>query len=890
MTQSIAAEACLDEDALLALARGALADAPQAEAHLASCATCSALLAAIVRSAATARGWDTLAGSQLGPYRIDAQIGAGGMGAVYRAWDPRLSRAIAIKVLHADDEQRAERLAAEARAAAAIAHRAVVGIHDVGVADGIHYVAMELVEGESLRSVLDREPPTIDRARTLAIELADGLAAAHARGVIHRDLKPENLVLAPGGLKILDFGLAKVVDAVRLDHTEPGTVQGTAGYMAPEQARGEPADARADIFAVGAITYELATGRRAFPGATHADRLSAALRDTPPLDDLGELAPVVARCLAKEPRDRFQSAADLAWALRALAPLDAPVRRPPTRRTVVAGLGAGVVAGLGGFWLGRRSRGRVPTLPAPRLLTHQTGRVFTARFSHDRSRAVFGAAWELEPVKLHVIDFATGETVVPDLPSADLLAVSRSGELAISLGIQFADHQSLRGELATLPLAGGVPRRLAPGIQDADFLPEDPNERSVHRQADQLPAGALVVTRATADGFRIELPIGTVLVEEPGWITHVRVSPDNRSVAYLSHPQVNDDGGALVVVDIATRAKRVITDDWGSLAGLAWDPDGERLWFTATREGLASTLHRVTLAGEVTPIPGPTANRLRLHDIALDGDERRILGTLDAWRLRANAGGRDRSLSEVSFVCDLSPDGEQVLIGELGAPSASIGAYLASYTTGRRLRLGPGFPIAISPSGQHVAVNVREPKRLVVYSTSSGEAPSLAAPGFVTFARWIDERSLVALFAGRLWRLAVGAEPLALTPTGGEFALDPARRRCAYIDKRARRRALRVLDLGTGEARVLVDDMGDAEVCGWLAEPDVIAVRSATTPIVVERVDPASGARTPHATIQPPLTGLKAVDSFVLHRDGVRHAFSYGQELSQLFVMHVAAG
>jgi len=235
--------ACLAEDDLLALGRGhGLADAPAAEAHLADCATCSALLAALVRDDAPA--WDALAGHQLGPYRLEAQIGAGGMGAVYRARDTRLDRAVAVKVLRTGTP--------EARAAAAVEHPAIVAVYDVGTANGLHYIAMELVAGESLRSVIARGAPGEARARELVLELARGLAAAHARGVVHRDLKPENLIVARAGqLKILDFGLARVGDAAALDATEPSTLAGTAGYMAPEQARGEPTDARTDLFAVG---------------------------------------------------------------------------------------------------------------------------------------------------------------------------------------------------------------------------------------------------------------------------------------------------------------------------------------------------------------------------------------------------------------------------------------------------------------------------------------------------------------------------------------------------------------------------------------------------------------------------------------------------------------
>ncbi len=891
MVASASASACLTEDELLGLATGALADAPAAEAHLATCATCSALLASAVR-AEPAPTWDALAGSTLGPYQIEAQIGAGGMGAVYRAWDPRLGRAIAVKVLHHQSAAQAERLAVEARAAAAIAHRAIVGIHDVGSADGIQYVAMELVDGETLRSVLAGGGLGMVRARSLLAALVDGLAAAHARGVVHRDLKPENLVITRDGLRILDFGLAKVAGVIGLDVTEPGTAQGTAGYMAPEQVRGTPTDARVDVFAVGAIAYELVTGRRAFPGATGADRLSATLRDPPPLDDLGELAPIVERCLAKEAADRFQTVADLAWALSATTapPPSAPAtpvaaasvgRGFPTRRAVVLG-GAGALAAGGlGYLLGRRHAvGPGTTMLGLRALTHRTGRVYAARFTHDGGRVIYSAAWDADPLQIQVIELGSGEANPLDLASANLLAVSARGELAASLGHRFVDHQSARGHLAVVSLAGGVPRLLADDVQEADFVPDGPTPGAQPRTgADgKVPAGLLAVVRPGAHGFRIELPLNQVLVEDAGWLTHARVSPDGRRVAYLRHPNVDDDSGQVMIAEVATRTSRVLSDGWSSVAGLAWDPAGDALWFTAARKNLGNVLYHVTLAGQVTLVPAPPATRLRMHDLAAD---RRALVTIDAWRLRAMAGDHDRSLSGVSYVTDLSADGSQVAIGELDHLDTGTGAYLVPYEGGRRLRLGPGFPVAISPSGQRIAANVDERDRLVVYSTASGDAPSMAAPGYVVVARWLDERALLALCKGRLWRLGLEATPVAVTDTAGPFALDPARGRCAYIDPT---HALRVLELATGAVRTLATGLTSTEVCGWLAAPDAIVVRSTTLPLRLDRVDPVSGVRTRHLEIQPPRMGLKAVDTFVLHPDGQRYAYSYGQELSQLFV------
>lgn len=306
------------------------AETRQTEVELADRTECCILVAQVARDLAkTAHdlpAWNALAGSALGPYRLEAQIGQGAMGAVYRAHDERLGRSVAIKMLHAAEPTR---LMAEARAAAAVEHPNIVAIHDCGAVRDIAYLAMELVEGETLRSILERGPLPTARARDLALDLARGLAAAHARGVVHRDLKPANLVVTrEGHLKILDFGLAKRSGVAPVDAIVAGTVQGTAGYMAPEQARGEATDARTDLFAAGAILFEMLTGRRAFDGDTYGERVAAILGRTPDLGDLGRFAPIVERCLAKDPMHRFHSAADLAWTL-SMVPATPP---PPSLR------------------------------------------------------------------------------------------------------------------------------------------------------------------------------------------------------------------------------------------------------------------------------------------------------------------------------------------------------------------------------------------------------------------------------------------------------------------------------------------------------------------------------------------------------------------------------
>src|SRR5512142_1157085 len=275
------------------------------------------------------------AGTKLGPYEVLSPLGAGGMGEVWRARDPRLGREVAIKVLPASfsaDADRLRRFEQEARAAGILNHPNITAVYDIGSVEGAPYVVSELLEGETLRSRLATGALSTRKALDYAIQIARGLAAAHAKGIVHRDLKPENLfVTKDGRVKILDFGLAKALGGEvgatesTLAETEPGAVLGTAGYMAPEQVRGKPADARADIFAFGAVLYEMLSGKRAFDGDSHVERGHAILTQEPP--DLAAsgiaVAPaverVVRRCLEKVPDERFQSARDLGFALEAVS-------------------------------------------------------------------------------------------------------------------------------------------------------------------------------------------------------------------------------------------------------------------------------------------------------------------------------------------------------------------------------------------------------------------------------------------------------------------------------------------------------------------------------------------------------------------------------------------
>src|SRR6266540_3744658 len=271
-------------------------------------------------------------GARLGPYEILAPLGAGGMGEVWRARDPRLGREVAIKVLPealAWDRDRLSRFEQETRSASALNHPNIVTIYEVGRADSFSYIAMELVQGRTLRELVAEGPLPLRRLLPLAAQTADALARAHESGIVHRDMKPENLMVTREGLvKVLDFGLAKLalpesgevsaMPTLAKPETHPGVVLGTVGYMSPEQASGRPVDFRSDQFSIGSILYEMATGKRAFSRDTTAETLVAVIREEP--QPLGEAAPsapatvrwIIERCLAKDPEERYASTRDLA--------------------------------------------------------------------------------------------------------------------------------------------------------------------------------------------------------------------------------------------------------------------------------------------------------------------------------------------------------------------------------------------------------------------------------------------------------------------------------------------------------------------------------------------------------------------------------------------------
>ncbi len=489
-------------------------------------------------------------GTRLGPYEIEDLIGAGGMGQVYRARDPRLGRHVAVKTLsHAGDAADPEllrRFEFEARAAGTLDHPNLLVVFDVGREGEISYIVSELLDGETLRARFRAGAVPARHAIDITAQVARGLAAAHAKGIVHRDLKPENLFLTRDGrVKILDFGVAKLIGPAESETltamTSAGVAVGTTGYMAPEQVRGDAIDQRADIFALGIVLHEMLSGTRPFQRETVPETLTAILHD-----DMPELptsvppavARLVSRCLDKRPDDRFHSAHDLGLALELVSTTTTPtttdtaaIRAPAVSRRQALVYGASsvglLVAGAaGGAWLGGTRESAGP--PSLRRLTFRRGVIRSARVAPDGQTYLVGANWDGGPCRVYTGRFDSSESNALDLPEGNVLAVSRSGEVALTLGPQNTDLFTY-GTLARVPITGGVPREMLDDVKFADWSP-DGAELAIVRRVDGVD--------------RLEYPIGRVLVQPAAGgrtgLGFPRVSSDGQRVAFAHYrgPQV----------------------------------------------------------------------------------------------------------------------------------------------------------------------------------------------------------------------------------------------------------------------------------------------------------------------------------------------------------------
>jgi len=841
-------------------------------------------------------------GTRIGSYEIVAPLGAGGMGEVYRARDTRIGRDIAIKVLPASfgaDADRLRRFEQEARAAGALNHPNLVTLHELGAHEGAPYIVMELLEGETLREKLDsgvRIP--VRKAVEWSVQIATALAAAHGRGVVHRDLKPENLfITSDGRVKILDFGLAKLT-AVRPDDvtvandqrgTAPGTVMGTVGYMAPEQVRGQGADERSDIFAFGAILYEMLAGRRAFSGPSSVETMSAILADDPPeLPPVPPVAPaldrIMRRCLEKEPSQRFHAAHDLALALEAAslrttstesAIVEAPARR--ARLPLWLALAALAVAAIGvAAFFALRS---APAQPDVLQLTYRRGTVHSARFTPDGQTVVYGAAWDGAPTKIFQQRLDGGDAVPAQLPDADVLSVSPGGEMAISLGRNF-DFWVGYGTLARVPLLGNAPRKLMGGVAFAEWGPNGDELLIVHRQSGE---------------DRLEYPIGHVLYRTRGYVAYPRFSPRGDEIAFLDHPIYGDNRGNVVVMDVKSGARRELAHNWAGLEGLAWSPDGKDVWFTGSEGRGTWAVWLVTHGGNVRCV-WRTPNDLMVLDVARDG---RVLvasaSMVTSITARTAEATRDLSWLGLSSVWALSHDGHLAALANYGGNAGqNYDAWLRPTDGSPPVRLGEGEPRSFSRDGKWLLATVpAEPPKVILYGVDEEQKKTVDTGSLQVRQVALSpdakqvflasqppngpmEFYLQDVESGRRERLPLDAPPGTSTP---QFSPDATR--ISMITPSGGF----VYDLRTHGMRTPPLRRGE-QIAEWTDDGQALWVYSSeASALALDRLDLATGARTHVTDLSVDRTG--AMGSSFLHTtpDGKTVVYEVVRSLTDLFVV-----
>jgi dipeptidyl aminopeptidase/acylaminoacyl peptidase len=856
-------------------------------------------------------------GTRLGPYEILAPIGAGGMGEVYRARDARLNRDVAVKVLpptFTRDPDRLSRFLQEARAAAALNHPAVIAVFDVDVEGDTPYLVSELLDGETLRAAIARGAMSQKKAVDLAVQVAAGMGAAHAKGIVHRDLKPDNIfVTADGRAKILDFGLARLLApqanpslAQTLAMTSPGMLLGTVGYMSPEQVRGDAADHRSDIFAFGAVFYEMLAGQPPFTGPSAVETMNAILQRDPPELPPGTAAPplerIARRCLEKVPAERFQSASDVGFALQAMswattAPTTAPgtaragagIAAPRRWRPATIGAAVAVVAAIAAAVAMGARRAR-DAAPSPAGVMSFEARTFdrlpitNARFMPDGQTIVYSAAPRgyLQP-DLFVISPSAEAPQPLGVSRAHLLSVSSRGELALIADAKPLDQRLYSGTLARMTL-GSSPRAIMENVREADWAPD---------------GAALAIVHDLGNGRdRLEYPIGTPLHEVSGYLSDPRVSPDGSRVAFFEHQWRFDDRGWVKVVDRAGAVTTVAGELWG-LQGLAWTPDGATIVFSGNAVGgsvmqpMSAPASGSAPARPVFGVPG----RFIVHDVAPGGRWLAVREDL-ALGVRASVPGQateqDLSWLGSSGARALSSDGAWLLMVDVGLRSGpEYGVVLRRTDGSQPIRLGVGNPHRLSPDGKWAAAMMTTPPGLVMYPTGSGE-PRRLKPGPIerlTSVEWFPDgrRLLVCGSEGaRAPRCyaqdLVGSAPTPITPEGVLATLAPDGRTLLLTVQNGSRQ---VSSIDGGLPRPVTALRPEDRPIAWSRDNQSVYVqRGLEVPAIVDRVGLTTGTRAVVRQLMP--EGIGAIASISVTDwvdDGRWYAYNYTSLTSTLFLV-----
>jgi Tol biopolymer transport system component/tRNA A-37 threonylcarbamoyl transferase component Bud32 len=887
-------------------------------------------------------------GTMLGTYELIAMIGAGGMGEVYKARDSKLNRLVAIKVLPASlaaDAALLARFDREAKAVAALSHPNVLGIFDLATQDGLTYAVMELLEGESLRDKLKGGALPPKRAIEIATELAQGLGAAHERGIVHRDVKPENIFLTrEGRVKVLDFGLAKqvstprgvtsTVDTAALGQhpqgTEAGMILGTVGYMSPEQVRGEAADHRADVFAFGVVLYEMLSGQRPFHGETSVQTMSAILDEEPRelTSSRGPLPPALERlvnhCLEKQPEARFQSMKDVAYNLQNLSTVSsdsagkAKALRPQRLSPLQISLGAAATLILIGLlWAFHLPPFARPAQPIFTRVTHTPGTIEAAFFGPDGKTVYFSERIKGAQPELFVLHPGSPEPKPLGIKDALLLGVSPTGDLAILREPKGFFGAMYRGMLAQVNGGGGSVKEI--------------QENVVHAAWDG--AGFVTDTAPSWQRFKVEFG-GRVLLEgDPGTVSvrFLRLSPDGARLAMV----VSDAVSKTEIVSFDRSGQRSVHftkvgDSLGdTFTGLAWSPDGDLLF--SELQGDQTGVWSLSLKGARRLLWRGQGTQA-LMDVSKEG--RLLLAHQEVRRNVLVQKAREAQAMDVSIASGtqaygFSADGKALLLLECPVQDGGTVqdlAYLWSPGGAPATRVAKGSPQSLSPDGRwaNLQINGFDPASLDPALTAAFREAGLdprkvldpVAPGFyLLFVPTGAGRPFVLALPKSIENLGTalltpdgkrvvfiadekgethwyvmdrqGGTPKAISSpeygvsTIGSFLSPDGSRLIIYDGVR-----YAIQSLAGGEAQPIRGLLAGERVFAWGRDGKSVFVRKGLLSFTVDRLDLEIGARHPVFAFSPSdLSGLVNVRSVHTIPEGNLFAMSCVRKLSDLYLV-----
>jgi eukaryotic-like serine/threonine-protein kinase len=840
----------------------------------------------------------------MGPYEILAAIGSGAMGEVFRARDTRLGRYVALKILPSDvafDMERRQRFEQEARAASALNHPNIVSLYDIGTEGDTSFIVTELVDGESLRAVIQRGPVPMRKLMDFAVQMADGLSAAHSAGIVHRDVKPENVMLTRDGrVKILDFGIAKPFSRAAsasettkgINFTEPGKILGTVTYMSPEQARESiELDGRSDQFSFGVVMYELATGRKAFDRPSAAETMAAIIREDPaplPSTIAAPLRWTIERCLAKEPSQRYDTTHDLFLELRHMRDHATEITTGSQVPIGTAGIGTkrrwspiwlsaafSVLTLAAGMYVG--SRFLISPPASFQRLTYRRGDVSGARFSPDGQSVLFSAQWATEPNHIFTMRPGSRESRPLDLPESRIVSISSTGEMAILLGS--AASQS-PGTLARAPLSGGAPKEILENVNDADWSPDGTN---------------LAVSHSVGGHHRIEYPIGTALNESDGRPPmQVRVSPKGDQIAFFEYDNAVGDF-AVTILDLHGK-KRVVSRGWTAGSGLAWSPKGDEIWFGGIRTGGEPALHAATMGG-IERIVAQTPGWVVLMDVTRDG---RALALVEDSRVGifglAPEAKQERDLSwfDASRIYDISADGRTIVFVEMsyGRPR-NTAIYLRKTDGSPAVRLGDGNRPMLSPDGKLVACIVSDGPHTILslLPTGAGEARTIADDRMhYERVEWFPDGQRL-LFTGNEPNKPVrtfiqdlrGGRPTPITPEGTTAnRISPDQK---YVTV-ASAGKLSLFPIVGGEPRTIANLEPGESVIRWSGDGRALFLGKSEEPslLKISRLIVATGRKEHWKELRTPDPVGAQIGAIVMTPDGNSYAYSFQRDIVTLYL------